>query len=59
MIVTDNGVGLPADLDWEKSEALGLRLIKMLSKQINGSLELDRSSGTAFHLKFPLADKIH
>ena len=59
LTVADNGVGLPADLDWEKSETLGLRLIKMLSKQINGSLELDRSAGTAFRLKFPMADKIH
>jgi len=59
LTVADNGVGLPADLDWEKSDTLGLRLIKMLSKQINGSIELDRSAGTAFRLKFPMADKIH
>ena len=52
LTVADNGVGLPADLDWEKSETLGLRLIKMLSKQINGSIELDRTSGTTFHLRF-------
>jgi len=55
LTVADNGVGLPADLDWEKSEALGLRLIKMLSKQINSSIELDRSTGTVFRLKFPIA----
>ena len=55
LTVADNGVGLPADLDWEKSETLGLRLIKMLSKQINGSIELDRSTGTVFCLKFPVA----
>ena len=55
LTVADNGVGLPADLDWEKSEALGLRLIKMLSKQLNGSIELDRSAGTVFRLKFPVA----
>ena len=55
LTVADNGVGLPADLDWEKSEALGLRLIKMLSQQIKGSIELDRSAGTVFRLKFPVA----
>jgi PAS domain S-box-containing protein len=59
LTVTSNGVGLPADLDLEKSETLGLRLVKMLIKQINGSIELDRSTGTAFRLKFPVADKIH
>ena len=57
--VANNGVGLPADLDWEKSESLGLQLVKMLIKQINGSIELNRSTGTAFRMKFPFADKIH
>jgi PAS domain S-box-containing protein len=59
LTVANNGVGLPADLDWEKSESLGLQLVKMLIKQINGSIELDRSAGTAFRLKFSVADKIH
>ena len=55
LTVADNGIGLPANLDWEKSEALGLRLVKMLSKQLNASVELDRSAGSAFHLKIPMA----
>jgi two-component sensor histidine kinase len=54
LTVADNGIGLPADLDWEKSEALGLRLIKMLSQQIKGSIELDSSVGAIFRLKFPM-----
>ena len=52
LTVADNGVGLPAGLDWEKSESLGLRLVKMLSQQLNGSIDLDRTHGTAFHLRF-------
>ena len=52
LTVADNGVGLPAVLDWEKSDTLGLRLGKMLSQQLNGSIELDRTHGTAFHLRF-------
>jgi two-component sensor histidine kinase len=52
LTVADNGVGLPADLDWEKSDTLGLRLIKMLSQQINGSIKFDCSAGTTFHLRF-------
>jgi two-component sensor histidine kinase len=55
LTVADNGAGIPGDLEWEKSETLGLRLIKMLSKQINGSIGLDRSAGTVFRLKFPMA----
>ena len=56
LTIIDNGVGLPADLNLEKAETLGLRLVKMLSQQINGSLELDRSAGTIFRLKFPVAE---
>jgi PAS domain S-box-containing protein len=52
MTMTDNGVGLPADLDWEKTDTLGLKLIKMLCLQLNGTIELDRSRGTVFHLRF-------
>jgi PAS domain S-box-containing protein len=50
--VADNGVGLPAGLDWEKSETLGLKLVRILSRQLDGSIELDRTRGTAFHLYF-------
>lgn len=50
--VADNGVGLPADLDWEKSNTMGLKLIQMLSRQLNGSLETDRTNGTVFRLNF-------
>ncbi len=52
LTVADNGIGLPGGSDWENPETLGLKLIKMLSRQLNGSLELDRTLGTAFHLHF-------
>ena len=52
MTVADNGVGLPPGLDWEKSETLGLKLIRMLCGQLHGSIALDRTRGTAFHLHF-------
>ena len=52
LTVADNGVGMPAGFDWEKPETLGLRLVKMLSQQINGAVELDRTDGTVFRLLF-------
>jgi two-component sensor histidine kinase len=57
LTVADNGVGLPAGMNLDNPETLGLQLVKMLSQQINGSLELDRSSGTVFRLNFPVAAK--
>jgi PAS domain S-box-containing protein len=56
MTVSDNGTGLPEALDWEKAETLGLKLIKMLSRQLNGALELDRTGGTTFRLRFAQPD---
>jgi two-component sensor histidine kinase len=52
--VADNGVGLPAGLDGGKTESLGLKLVKMLVKQINGTITLDRTAGTLFRMVFPL-----
>ncbi|MDZ7621924.1 MAG: PAS domain S-box protein [Candidatus Competibacteraceae bacterium] len=53
LTVADNGVGLPADLDWTTTRSLGLRLVRMLGQhQLQGSLELDRMAGTRFSLRF-------
>ena len=52
LTVADNGIGLPVGLDWEKSDTLGMKLIRMLSRQLNGAIELDRARGTVFRLRF-------
>ena len=53
--VGDNGVGIPANVDWRASHGLGLQLVQSLTKQLCGTLELDRSRGARFTLRFPLA----
>ena len=45
---SDDGIGIPADLDWQNTQSLGLRLVNTLVDQLNGTIELDRSSGTRF-----------
>jgi len=56
--VCDNGVGLPADMDWRQSSSLGLRLVQLLARQIRGELDLCTEHGTAFQLAFtPRAPK--
>jgi PAS domain S-box-containing protein len=44
----DNGVGILKDFDWRNADSLGLRLIISLVDQLDGTIELDRSAGTAF-----------
>jgi two-component sensor histidine kinase len=53
LTVADNGVGLPAGLDWTKTKTLGLLLVKMLSQhQLRGKIEVDCTGGTTFRLRF-------
>ena len=50
--VADDGIGLPAGLDILKNKSLGLQLVNSLVKQINGTLVVESSSGTAFQVSF-------
>ena len=50
--VRDNGVGLPADLDWRQSSSLGLRLVQMLTGQIRGTVQTGPGPGTEFQISF-------
>jgi PAS domain S-box-containing protein len=53
LTVRDDGVGFPPDLDFGTADTLGLHLVRMLSHQIDGSIELLRAAGTEFVLVFP------
>lgn len=50
--VSDNGAGLPRDLDFRNTESLGLQLVDTLTDQLGGTLEVDRNGGTAFKILF-------
>ncbi|NYB52613.1 MAG: PAS domain S-box protein [Methanobacteriaceae archaeon] len=52
LTVSDSGVGLPDELDFEKTDSLGLQLVNSLVGQIDGTIELDRTQGTKFIVKF-------
>jgi PAS domain S-box-containing protein len=54
LLVSDNGKGLPEDFALKKVNSLGLQLVEMLVKQLNGKMET--SSGgkyTIFKITFP------
>ncbi len=50
--VSDNGVGLPPDVDYLQSSSLGLQLVQTLAGQINGRFQHENCSGSAFTLTF-------
>jgi len=52
LVISDNGVGFPADLDYKKSASLGLQLVATLTNQLNGHMTLDRKDGSTFTISF-------
>lgn len=55
LIIADNGIGLPADLDWRNPGTLGLKLVRTLAEnQLEGSIDVDHSAGSRFTIRFPL-----
>jgi len=57
--VEDNGAGLPEGFDLAGSEELGLRLVKALTMQLNGTLVAEpvEGGGAAFRVVFPSPSK--
>ncbi len=54
-VFSDNGIGIPENLDWRNTKSLGLNLIVLLAeKQLGGTVRLDRQIGTCFTIRFNL-----
>ncbi len=52
LIIKDNGIGLPAGVDFSRAKTLGFRLVKDFVKQIEGTIDLKTSPGTQFTISF-------
>jgi len=50
--VSDDGKGFPEDIDWESSPSLGLQLVRSLTEQIDGEVEMISDGGTTFRITF-------
>jgi two-component sensor histidine kinase len=54
LVVRDDGIGFPDDIDFRHTESLGLQLVVMLTEQLQGTITLERADGTTFTLTFPV-----
>jgi PAS domain S-box-containing protein len=55
LTILDNGIGLPPYVEVGKTDTLGLKLVLGLTEnQLGGELEVNRSHGTCYRIKFPL-----
>lgn len=52
LIVSDNGIGFPEDLDFQNADSLGLQIVNTLVEQLEGSIGLQKGSGTIFKIEF-------
>ena len=52
LIVADNGVGFPENIDFRNTESLGLQIVQTLTSQLGGEIELESNEGTRFKINF-------
>lgn len=53
LIISDNGIGVPDDIDLMTTRSMGLYLVRILAQdQLHGSIEMDRTKGTRFTIRF-------
>ena len=57
LTISDNGVGIPENLDIEDLDSLGMQLVTSLVDQLDGELELKRNNGTEFTIRFTVTEK--
>ena len=54
LTIQDDGDGLPDGFDIDKTKGFGLTLVKMLSKQLDGSFSMENSRGTRCKVEFDI-----
>jgi len=58
LMVADDGVGIPDDVDPAESPSLGMQLVATLSRQLDGKLELQRFPGTTIQVTFSIQGQV-
>ncbi|MGB9929399.1 MAG: sensor histidine kinase [Methanosarcina sp.] len=57
LIVYDNGIGIPENLNLENVDSLGFQLVISLVEQLGGKFELKRGNGTEFTIRFTVKEE--
>ncbi|MBN2417051.1 sensor histidine kinase [bacterium] len=54
IVIQDNGPGLPKKVNTDDPDSLGLKLIDLLTQQVNGELTITNDNGARFEVVFPV-----
>ena len=57
LAVIDDGVGLPAVLDADHADSLGLELVRDLLHELPGTMAVRRNGTTTFAIRFDATDR--
>lgn len=57
LTVSDNGVGIPDEVNILKTKSLGMKILHKLVQQIDGEIKNDFSKGTKFTITFQAVNK--
>jgi two-component sensor histidine kinase len=57
LIISDNGIGIPEDVELASFESLGLKLVNTLVDQLDGKIDLIRTQGTEFRITFNVTER--
>jgi two-component sensor histidine kinase len=57
LTISDNGKGMPENIELKAIESLGLQLVNILVDQVDGKIELKREKGTEFRITFEVAER--
>lgn len=52
LTVSDDGIGIPKSINGAETDSLGLTIINLLTKQLNGMLRISRNNGSEFNVQF-------
>jgi PAS domain S-box-containing protein len=52
LTISDNGIGIPEEIDFNNGSSLGFRLTNNLTNQLEGTIELNRTNGTSYKILF-------
>ena len=52
LIISDNGIGLPDDIELASTESMGLHLVNTLTRQLDATLTVERTDGTLYEIQF-------
>jgi two-component sensor histidine kinase len=52
LAIADDGVGLPAGIDFRDTKSMGLQLVNILARQLQGQISMSGGRGTAFTITF-------